>query len=502
MSESMEQSQVAPDAAAASVGSGLVEQMLDAGGIAPEHRSEYRGQIEMVLKELLGTATAAGKLPKIDRKAIDMFIVECDRKIGAQLDEILHHPEFQRLEAAWRGLKFLVDRTDFRENIRIDLLSLTKEELAEDFEDAPETVRSGLYKQVYTPAIGQFGGDPYGAIVADYAFNPSSKEVALLASVAEVAAMAHAPFIAGAGPELVGCNSFTELGKLGDLQDVVTPDRPEYAKWFGFRRTENARYVGLAMPRVLLRDPHSPENARDLGFDYTERVEGDHDRYLWGNASFAFATRLTDSFAKYRWCANVIGPDAGGTVKDLKVHTFQSGGQTAMKCPTEVQLPLRRDFELSDQSGLLPLNHRDKADEAVFFAAPSVRQPKRFANTAEGNADSTNELLGCQLPYMFIVSRLAHYVKAIQIENLGRGYTQAQFQSDLQKWIDQYVSRNPDPDQRLMATKPLKEARVEVEADPAAPGWFRVEIRVTPHFKYQGAHFELSLVGKLEQDSK
>jgi len=500
MSESMEQSQHAPERVETEAG--LVERMLDAAGVAEEHRPEYRSQIEAVLRELLKEGTRDGRLPKIDRAKIDMFIVECDRKISAQLDEILHHPDFQRLESSWRSLKFLVDRTDFRENIRIDLLSVSKDELAEDFEDQPETVRSGLYKQVYTPAIGQFGGDPYGAIVADYAFGPSSRDVALLKGVSEVAAMAHAPFIAGAGPELVDCESFTELGSRGDLQDLVTPDRPEFAKWFGFRKTENARYVGLVMPRVLLRDPHSPENARDYGFDYTERVEGSHDHYLWGNAGFAFASRLVDSFAKYRWCANIIGPEAGGTVSDLKVHTFQSGGQTAMKCPTEVQLPLRRDFELSEGTGLIPLNHRDKADEAVFFAAPSVRRFDRrdFPDTEEGHADSTNELLGCNLPYMFVVSRLAHYIKAIQVENLGRGYTQTQFQADLQKWIDQYVTRNPNPDARLMATRPLKAASVAVQADPAMPGWFRVEIRVTPHFKYQGAHFELSLVGKLEQD--
>jgi len=477
---------------------GLLERMLDAGAIGGEHRPAYRKQLELVLSEILNATTSQGGLPTIDRAALDLFIVECDRRIAAQLDEVLHHPDFQRLESAWRGLKFLVDRTDFRENIRLDVLSVTKEELSEDFQDQPEAVRSGLYKQVYTPAIGQLGGDPYGAIVSDFSFGRESRDVELLGGIAEVAAMAHAPFIAGAAPSLVGCDSFTELGRLGDLQDVVLPDRPEYAKWFGFRKTENARYVGLVMPRVLLREPHSPENSRDFGFDYAERIEGGHDHYLWGSASMAFASRLTDSFARYRWCANVIGPEAGGTVSDLSVHVFESAGQSAMKCPTEVQLPLRRDFELSEQLGLVPLNHRDKADEAVFFAAPSARLPKKFAKTPEGDASSTNELLGCQLPYMFIISRLAHYIKVIQVENLGKGYTQAQFQTDVQKWIDQYVSRNPDPDPRLMATRPLRDASVHVEADPAMPGWFRVQVQVTPHFKYQGSHFELSLVGRLE----
>ncbi|TVQ33627.1 MAG: type VI secretion system contractile sheath large subunit [Phycisphaeraceae bacterium] len=446
--------------------------------------------------EVWPSANAADR--KLDRKLVDRLIAECDQRLGAQIDAILHNSQVQALESTWRGLKLLCDRTDFRENIRIDILSCTKDELAEDFADAPEVMRTGLYGKVYKAELGQFGGDPYGAIVTDYYFGPSSRDIALLRDIAAVGAMSHAPVLAGAGPQFFGKESFEDMDGIGDLSDVITPENPTYSKWFGFRETQDARYVGLAMPRILLRKPYNPEDNPNLGFNYDENVSEAHNDYLWGNASFAFATRLSESFAKYRWCANIIGPQSGGAVDNLPVHTFESGGRVTAKVPTEIYLPDARDMELSEQ-GFIPLLMRKHSDNAAFFGAPSTRMPLRYPSDKDSE---TNEKLGCQLPYMFIISRLAHYIKVIQRENIGRGYSREQFHSDLEKWLRKYVAANVTNDPKVMATKPLKAAQIEVTDIPGEPGWYRVHLRVSPHFKYQGAYFELSLVGRLETDEK
>ncbi len=450
------------------------------------------------VEALLGQLIEPGrKVDKVSNALIDEFISEIDQKLSAQLDAIMHDPEVQKLESAWRSLKFLVDRTDFRENIKIEIMNASKEELLEDFEDSPEVPKSGLYKTIYTAEYGQFGGQPYSNIIANYDFGPGPQDVKLLQYVAAVAAMSHAPFIAAAGPQFFGVDSFTELPNLKDLHSIF--EGPQYTKWQSFRESEDARYVALTTPRFLLRLPYGQDTQPVKSFNYEEDVSDSHDRYLWGNAAFAFASRLTDSFAKYRWCTNIIGPMGGGTVDDLPLHQFESMGAIQTKIPTEVLISERREFELAEE-GFISLTMRKGSDNACFFSANSVQKPKFFGNSEEGKAAELNYKLGTQLPYMYVANRLAHYLKVIQRENIGSWKERSDLDRELNQWIRQYVADQDNPPAAVRSRRPLRQAQISVESVEGEPGWYRVGMKVRPHFKYMGAFFTLSLVGKLDKE--
>ncbi len=440
--------------------------------------------------------TPARKGERIQRKLVDEMIAEIDQKMSKQLDEVLHSEGFQKMESAWRGLKFAVDRTDFRENIKIELINVSKEDLLNDFADSPEVPKSGLYKLIYTREYGQFGGSPVGALIANYEFGPGSQDVALMQYTAAVGAMAHAPFIASAGPQFFGEDDYLKLPNLKDLKAIF--EGPAYTKWRGFRESEDSRYFGLTMPRFLLRVPYDPEDNPVKAFDYKENVSKSHKHYSWGNAAFAFATRLTDSFAKYRWCPNIIGPRGGGAVENLPIHTFEAAGEVQAKIPTEVLLSERREFELAEE-GFIGLTMRKDSDNACFFSANSVQKAKYFGTSPEGRAAETNYKLGTQLPYMFIVSRLAHYIKVLQRENLGSWKERGDIERELNDWIRQYVSDQDNPKPGVRARRPLRQAQVTVEDVAGSPGWYKVDMKVRPHFKFMGADFTLSLVGKLDK---
>lgn len=450
------------------------------------------------VEALLGQLIEPGrKVDKVSNALIDEFISEIDQKLSAQLDAIMHDPQVQKLESAWRSLKFLVDRTDFRENIKIEIMNATKEELLEDFEDSPEVPKSGLYKTIYTAEYGQFGGQPYSNIIANYDFGPGPQDIKLLQYVAAVSAMSHAPFIAAAGPQFFGVDSFTELPNLKDLHSIF--EGPQYTKWQSFRESEDARYVALTTPRFLLRLPYGRDTQPVKSFNYEENVSESHDRYLWGNAAFAFASRLTDSFAKYRWCTNIIGPMGGGTVEDLPLHQFESMGAIQTKIPTEVLISERREFELAEE-GFIALTMRKGSDNACFFSANSVQKPKFFGNSEEGKAAELNYKLGTQLPYMYVANRLAHYLKVIQRENIGSWKERSDLDRELNQWIRQYVADQDNPPAAVRSRRPLRKAQITVEDVEGEPGWYRVGMKVRPHFKYMGAFFTLSLVGKLDKE--
>ncbi len=433
----------------------------------------------------------------VKKALVDRMITEIDARLSRQMDEILHHAEFQSLESAWRGLELLVDRTDFRENIKIEILSVSKQDLLEDFEDSPEVMQSGLYKHVYTAEYGQFGGNPVGAIIANYFFSPSSPDVKTMQYVSSVACMAHAPFIAAAGPEFFGLEQFTGLPDLKDLKDHF--DGPHFAKWQSFRQQEDARYLGLTVPRFLLRNPYDPLENPVKTFVYRETVANSHEHYLWGNTAYAFATRLTDSFAKFRWCPNIIGPQSGGAVEDLPLHHFQSMGEIETKIPTEVLVSDRREYELAEE-GFIALTMRKGSDNAAFFSANSVQKPKFFGQGAEGKTAELNYKLGTQLPYMMIVNRLAHYLKVLQREQLGSWKERTDLETELNKWIRQYVADQDNPSADVRGRRPLRAAQITVGDVEGEPGWYRVSLNVRPHFKYMGADFTLSLVGKLDKE--
>ena len=452
-----------------------------------------RRGVQAFLTELL-TPQHAGE--KIDRALCDSLIAEIDGKLGQQLNEILHHPDFQKLESSWRGLKFAVDRIDFRENVRCEVLNCSKEDLINDFDDSPELMKSGLYRTVYTAEYGQFGGKPYGAIISNYEMGPGPQDIALLQRCAAVAAMSHAPFFASAGPQFFGEKDFSRLPHLKDMKALF--EGPQYAKWHSFRESEDARYVGLVMPKFLLRLPYGAETNPVRAIQYEEEVVGQHDNYLWGNSTFAMATRIADSFAKYRWAPNIIGPQSGGAVEDLPLHQYEAMGEIQTKIPTEVMISERREFELSEE-GFIALTFRKDSDNACFFSANSCQKPKYFGQSPEGRTAELNYRLGTQLPYIFLVTRLAHYIKVLQREQIGSWKEKGDLERELNEWIGQYAIDMDQVEQEVRSRRPFRACSIEVGDVEGNPGWYKVGIKVRPHFKYMGADFTLSLVGKLDK---
>ena len=473
----------------------LLDEIVIATEVAPE--DDGYSLTKRGIKEFISQIIEPGrKVDKVSNVLIDDMIAEIDDKLSLQLDAIFHHPDFQKLESAWRSLKYLVDRTDFRQNIRIELLSVSKEDLLEDFNDAPEITKSGLYQKVYSEEFGQHGGRPFGDMIANFEFTPGAQDITLLQNIASVAAMSHCPFIAAANPKFFGIDDFNDLQKVKDLESHF--EGAQYIKWQSFRESDDARNVALAMPRFLLRLPYDSESIEVKAFNYNENVSGSHEDYLWGNAAFAFATNLTKSFAEYRWCTNIIGPLGGGQIDDLPLHQFESLGDLQTKIPTEVLIPERREYELSEQ-GFMALTMRKATDNACFFSANSVQKPKNFPDTEEGNRAKTNYTLATQLPYMFVANRLAHYLKVIQRENIGTWKSAPELNSELNKWISQYISDMDNPTAETRSRRPLRKAEVVVEEVAGEPGWYKVSLQVVPHLKYMGAYFTLSLVGKLDK---
>ena len=491
-----EQEQTAAPAAEATEEASLLDEIVNATKLKPS--DEAYGVTKKGVEALIAQLLEPGKeVPKISKAVVDDMIAEIDKKMSLQLDAILHHPEVQKLESAWRSMKFLVDRTDFRENIKLEIMNVSKDDLLDDFEDSPEVVKSGLYKTAYTAEYGQFGGEPYAAMVGNYEFGPGPQDIKLLQYVASVASMAHAPFIAAAGPSMFGVEDFNGLPQLKDLKSIF--EGPQYTKWQSFRESEDSRYVSLTVPRFLLRLPYGPNTQPVKAFNYQEDVSANHGDYLWGNAAFTFASRLTDSFAKYRWCANIIGPKGGGAVEDLPLHQYEAMGAVQTKIPTEVLVSERREYELAEE-GFIGLTMRKGSDNAAFFSANSVQKPKFFGISKEGKEAETNYKLGTQLPYMFVINRMAHYLKVIQRENIGTWKERSDLERELNLWIRQYVANMENPAPEVRSRRPLREAQVTVENVEGEPGWYKVGLKVRPHFKYMGAFFTLSLVGKLDKE--
>lgn len=471
----------------------LLDDIVEATKLHPQDEgyATTRAGLEEFLKQLV----AGGVEQKISASLVDSMIADIDKKLSAQVNAVMHCDDFKKLESAWRGLKFLVDRTDFRQNIKMEFINVSKQDLLDDFEDAPEVTKSGLYKHMYTAEFGQFGGQPVGAVIANYEFGMGPQDMQLLNSVASVSAMSHAPFIAAAGKEFFGIDSWDELPNLKDLKSIF--EMPQYTKWRGFRENEDARYVGLTLPRFLLRVPYGAESVSAKSFSFEEDA-GETENFCWGNTAFAFASRLTDSFAQYRWCANIIGPQGGGTVDNLPVYSYEAMGQQQTKTPTQVLISERREYELAEE-GFIALTMRKGADNAAFFSANSALRPKVFANTPEGKAAELNYKLSLQLPYMMIMNRLAHYIKVIQRENIGTWKEKKDLERELNNWISQYVTEMDDPDPVTRSKRPLRMASIEVNDVEGEPGWYSVNLKARPHFKYMGSSFTLSLVGKLDK---
>lgn len=455
-----------------------------------------KSKLSQALNLLIHSVVRPGEeVERVDKALIDGVIAELDRKISAQVNEILHHEDFQTLESAWRGLKFVVDKTNFRRNIKIEVLNVSKEELALDFEDVPEPIQSGLFKHIYVQEYDQPGGQPIGAIIGNYEFENRPPDIALLRNLSKIAAACHAPFIGGVGAKFFGKN-IEEIPRLPDMAPIF--DQTEYASWRGFRDSEDSRYVGLTFPRFLLRLPYGQETVPVKSFHFEEEAGGEnHSKYLWGNASFAFATTLTRSFGDHGWCVNIRGPQSGGLVEDLPLHHYEAAGETATKIPTEILISDRREFELAEL-GFIPLSFYKNNDFACFFSANSTQKPKKYL-TDDATANSR---LSARLPYLFLVSRLAHYLKVIQRENIGAAKEKDELQRELEDWINTLVTEMKDPHPDLKARHPLSAASIKVTDIADNPGFYNVEMLVRPHFQIEGVDVSLSLVSRLPKAKK
>ncbi|MDR2787821.1 MAG: type VI secretion system contractile sheath large subunit [Candidatus Accumulibacter sp.] len=428
--------------------------------------------------------------------AADAMIAFLDEKISAQLSAVMHHPEFRKLESSWRSLEFLVDRIDFRQNILLSILSVSKADLLADFDDTPDITFSGFYRHVYTSEYGQFGGHPIGVVVANYEFDASPPDIRLLSHAAAVAALAHAPFIAGVHQRFFGLSRWADFPGIRDLRALF--ETPVYAQWRGFRASEDARYVALTLPRFLFRLPYDPATSAASRFSFTEDTE-DSEALCWGNTAFALAERMADSFARYRWCVNIVGPEGGGVVENLPLYATRPSDMALReeKIPTEVLLSEQREFELAEE-GFVGLAMRKGEGNAVFFSASSCQAAHVYES--EDREAALSRKLGVQLPYMMIMNRLAHYIKVLQRENLGTWRTRQTIEAELNRWLNQYVSEMDNPDPITRSRRPLRSARLSITERPDNPSWFIVTIKARPHFKFMGANFTLSLTGKLDRE--
>ncbi len=470
----------------------VLEQLLE--GVAPgDHEQVSRG-----LGHVLRAVAGAGRrgFESIDLPFIDGLILGIHGRLCDQINEILHHPEIQHLESAWRGLEFVVDRVRFAENIQVELVNCSKQDLADDFADSPEIPKSGLYRIVYTATYATFGGKPYGLVCANYEFGPGAEDLGLLRQCAAVAAMAHAPFIANVGADFYGLASFAELPRVRDLTAIL--DGPRYRLWHAFRDTEDARYIGLCLPRFLLREPYSPTTDPFQPFRFHENVAASHEHHLWGRASFAFAVRAADSFARYRWCVYIIGSRASGTIEDLVCYPFPASDGLTNRCPVECLLTSRIEHTLSD-AGFIGLVFDRASGNAMFHSATSPQRPRTYADTEEGRAAHTSERLGSQLPYVFLVCRLTHYLKRVQRERIGQWDHRQTLQRELDNWLRQYVSDVEGAHWEVRARRPLRKAAIVVDVVPGQTGWYRCHLRLQPHLTHNAASFTLSLLGRLER---
>jgi len=475
---------------------GLLDQIVEEGRFGKDTAAKERGK-DMV-KQFVSEVLAGSITMARDTEAmLNARIAQIDHLVSLQLNEIMHAPELQKLEGTWRGLKYTLSQSETSEMLKIKVLNVSKKELLRDLQRAPEFDQSMLFKKVYEEEFGVFGGSPFGALVGDYEFGKSGQDIELLEKIAQVAAASHAPFLTAASPEMMNLESFTQIDAPRDLAKVF--DTTEFARWKAFRQSEDSRYVALTMPRMLLREPYGEATVPVEAFRYEEHVDGtDHSKYLWGNAAWALAARVTQAFATYGWCACIRGVESGGLVEGLPTHNFRTdSGDVAMKCPTESPITDRREKELADL-GFVPLVHQKGTSNACFFSVQSAQKPKIYST----DAATANARISAQLPYLFAVSRFAHYLKAMMRDKIGGYMSRDEAEKFLTNWIMNYVVSNDDAPAVLKAQRPLKEARVEVVEIPGKPGAYRAVAFLRPHFQLDELTMSMRLVADLPAPAK
>ncbi len=493
----MAEKQAANQAAAAQAQElNLLDSIVEQGRFGADTPARERGK--NLVKEFVGQFLEGHMNVARDVETmINQRIAQIDHLLSLQLNEILHHAEFQKLEGSWRGLRHMVFNSNTSANLKIRVLNSTKKDLLRDMQRAPEFDQSALFKKIYEEEYGVFGGAPYGALIGDFEFGKHPEDVELLEKISQVAAAAHAPFFAAAAPSLVNLDSWTQIDAPRDLAKIF--DSTEYAKWKGFRQSEDSRYVGLCLPRTLGRLPYGRETKPVEEFNFEEAVDGsDHTKYTWSNAAYSLGTRMADSFMNYGMCVSMRGVEGGGLVEGLPVHNFQTDdGETVMKCPTETPITDRREKELADL-GFIPLCHCKGTDYAAFFSVQSSQKPKLY-DDQKANA---NARLSTQLPYIMAVSRFAHYLKSMMRDKIGSFMSRTDAEAFLNKWITNYVTPDDTASPAMKAKCPLREARIDVVDVPGKPGAYRAVAFLRPHFQLDELSVSLRLVAELPAPAK
>jgi type VI secretion system protein ImpC len=428
-------------------------------------------------------------------KSIQSIIAEIDRKLTDQVNLILHNPEFQKLESAWRGLHYMVNNTETDELLKIRVMNISKKELAKTLKKFKGTSwdQSPLFKKIYEEEFGQFGGEPFGCLVGDYHFDHSPPDVELLQQIAQISAASHCPFISGVSPTTLQMESWSELANPRDLTKIFST--PDYAAWRSLRESDDSRYIGLAMPRFLARLPYGEKTNPVDEFVFEEDTSGaDSSKYSWANSAYAMATNINRSFKLYGWCSRIRGIESGGAVENLPVHAFPTDdGGVDMKCPTEIAISDRREAELA-KSGFMPLIHKKNSDFAAFIGAQSLQKPAEY----EDPDATANANLAARLPYLFATCRFAHYLKCIVRDKIGSFKERDDMERWLNNWVKQYVDGDPTrSSEESKARKPLAEAAVIVEEVEGNPGYYSSKFFLRPHYQLEGLTVSLRLVSKL-----
>lgn len=490
------QAETQATATAQAVEVNLLDRIVEEGRLGRDEQTKQRGEdlvSEFIRQILEGQMTVS---PDLESMLLQR-VAQIDHLLSLQLNEILHHPVFQKLEATWRGIRYLLENSETGANLKIKVFNATKKEILRDLQRVPEFDQSQTFKRVYEEEFGVFGGEPFAALLGDYEFGRGPEDIEFLERMSQVAAAAHAPFVSAASPDLLNLETFTQLDQPRDLAKIF--DTTEYARWKGFRASEDSRYVCLTMPHVLMRIPYGRDTKTIDQFNYEENVTGaDHSKYLWANAAYALGARITTAFARYGWCAAIRGVEGGGLVEDLPTHVFRTEhGDVTTKCPTETIITDRREKELADM-GFAPLVHCKGTDYAAFFSVQTCQKPKIY-DTEQANA---NARLSAQLPYMLAVSRFAHYLKAMMRDKVGSFASRKSVEIFLNNWIANYVTEDDTASHAVKAQYPLREAKVEVVDVPGKPGVFKAVAFLRPHFQLDELSVSLRLVAELPKSAR
>ena len=477
-----------PTSAQPMIGTGLVP--VNANDMQVPTDERFMSAVAALLYNVEPIQDDVGQV-RFDKGEVMKAVARIDGLIEAQLNEILHNEKFQKMEATWRGLEDLVNNTNFNADITIDILDVEKAELAEDFEKNSSNIfSSAMFDKMYIKEYDQFGGRPYGVMLGLYEFSSTRGDITWLERMGKVANAAHCPFISSASYKFFDCDSIEQLESLKNLDGVLS--HPRYSKWNELREKEEGAYIGLTLPRYVVRLPWDPDRNPCDVLNFKEDAQGDSKKYLWGNAAYLLGRNLVKSFEQSGWCQSIRGPKGGGLVTGLPVDTFTLRGQKMIQAPVEISIPDYREYEFA-RNGFIPLVYRKSSGEAAFFSTQSIKQAKKFKDPK----DSENSQLVTNLAYTFSITRLAHYIKSIQRDNIGSTADAGYVQRQIESWLSGYVTTITNPDDLTLRRFPFKSVAVQVEARPGEIGWYDCKVAVLPHIQFEGLNVELMLESRL-----